>query len=85
MAFITLKEYAERLGKNPIVVRQKAIRGGFQTARHFGRDWIIDEEEPYVDNRVKSGMYRDWKKRFPNRNKADAPVPDDGVSIGDNE
>ena len=57
MAMITLKEYAERHGKNPVIVRQKAIRGGFQTARKFGRDWIIDEEEPYIDNRVTSGKY----------------------------
>ena len=63
MAMITLKEYAERHGKNPVIVRQKAIRGGFETARKFGRDWIIDEDEPYTDNRVKSGKYVDWRKR----------------------
>ena len=57
MAMITLKEYAERHGKNPVIVRQKAIRGGFQTARKFGRDWIIDEDEPYTDNRITSGKY----------------------------
>lgn len=60
---ITLKEYAERLGKNPVVVRQKALRGGFNTARKIGRDWHIDEDEPYLDNRVKSGKYRDWRAR----------------------
>ena len=57
MAMITLKEYAEKHGKNPVIVRQKAIRGGFQTARKFGRDWIIGEDEPYSDNRVTSGKY----------------------------
>ena len=66
MAMITLKEYAERHGKNPVIVRQKAIRGGFETARKFGRDWIIDEDEPYTDNRVKSGKYVDWRKRVNN-------------------
>ena len=32
-------------------VRQKAIRGGFKTARRVGRDWLIDEDEPYIDER----------------------------------
>lgn len=63
MAMITLKEYAERHGKNPVIVRQKAIRGGFQTARKFGRDWIIDENEEYVDNRVTSGKYIGFRQR----------------------
>ncbi|MBQ6595325.1 MAG: hypothetical protein IJH78_06705 [Clostridia bacterium] len=57
MAMITLKEYAERHGKNPVIVRQKAIRGGFITARKMGRDWFIDEDEEYVDLRVRSGKY----------------------------
>ena len=62
---ITLKEYAERLGKNPVVVRHKAQRGQFNTARKIGRDWFIDEDEPYEDRRVKSGKYIDWRKPKP--------------------
>ena len=61
MALITLKEYAERLGKNPIVVRQKAQRGTFQTAMKMGRDWFIDEDEPYEDARIKTGDYIGFK------------------------
>lgn len=57
MAMITLKEYAEHHGKNPVVVRQKAIRGGFQTAKKIGRDWFIEESEEYTDNRIRSGKY----------------------------
>ena len=45
---ITLKEYAEKHGKNPATVRQKALRGGFKTARRVGRDWVIDADEPYI-------------------------------------
>lgn len=63
MGMIPLKEYAERLGKNPVIVCQKAIRGGFKTARKIGRDWFIDEDESYVDNRVKSGKYISWRKQ----------------------
>ena len=61
MAMITLKEYAERLGKSPTVVRQKAQRGTFQTAKKMGRDWFIDEEEPYEDARIKTGDYIGFK------------------------
>ena len=57
MGIITLKEYAERLGVNPVVARNKAIRGGFVSAYKFGRDWVIDEDEPYKDGRIKSGRY----------------------------
>ena len=57
MAMITLKEYAERHGKDPAIVRQKAIRGGFETARKMGRDWFIEEDEEYIDRRVVSGKY----------------------------
>lgn len=57
MAMIPLKEYALRLGKNPQVVYQKAARGTFNTARKVGRDWFIDEDEPYQDRRLKTGDY----------------------------
>lgn len=54
---ISLKEYAQKHGKHPVSVRQKAARGGFMTAKKIGRDWLIDEDEPYEDNRIKSGNY----------------------------
>ena len=57
MALITLKEYALRHGKNPINAVQKALRGTFKTARKMGRDWVIDEDEPYSDARIKTGKY----------------------------
>lgn len=50
---ITLAEYARRHGRALATVRQKAYRGGFKTARRVGRDWLIDEDEPLVDNRRK--------------------------------
>lgn len=45
---ITLKEYAFRHGRTPATVRQKVLRGGFKTAHKMGRDWLIDENEPYI-------------------------------------
>lgn len=62
MAKITLKEYALRHGRSPATVRQKAYRGGFTTVEKIGRDLWIDEDEPYNDERVTSGKYRDWNR-----------------------
>lgn len=63
MGMITLKEYAERLGKEKTSIRQKALRGGFVTAKKIGRDWLIDEDEPFIDRRVTSGQYVNWRKK----------------------
>jgi hypothetical protein len=49
---ITITKYAARHNRSPVTVRQKALRGGFKTARRVGRDWLIDEDEPYTDNRL---------------------------------
>lgn len=54
MSLISLAEYASIHGKNPATVRQKAGRKGFKTARKIGRNWVIDSEEPYSDNRQKN-------------------------------
>lgn len=63
MALISLPEYAEKHGKSPDSVRQKALRGGFTSAHKIGRNWVIDEDEPYLDNREKSGEYKNWRKK----------------------
>lgn len=69
MARITLKDYALRLGKDTVAVRHKAQRGGFHTAEKFGRDWTIDEDEPYIDKRVTSGAYAGWREKFQKEGK----------------
>ena len=55
---ITIKEYAERNGLNHSNVRHKCQRGSYKTAQKIGRDWLIDENEPDADRRVKSGVYK---------------------------
>ena len=69
MGIITLKEYAERHGRDPATFRQKALRGGFQTAKKIGRDWMIDEDEPLVDKRVQSGNYVGWRDKYSKTDK----------------
>lgn len=61
---ITLKEYALRHDRDPVVMRQKAIRGGFKTARKIGRDWFINENEPLIDGRIKSGKYVNFRAKL---------------------
>lgn len=59
---IPIAEYAKMHDKAHTTVRQKAARGGFKTAEKIGRNWIIDSDEPYPDNRIKTGEYIDWRK-----------------------
>lgn len=51
MALISIAEYAKKHGKDPSTVKQKAARGGFTTAVKIGRNWVVDEDEPYTDRR----------------------------------
>ena len=61
---ISLAEYAERHGKCQESARKMAQRGGFQTARKIGRNWVIDSEEPWPDRRVKTGEYVGWYEKY---------------------
>lgn len=63
---IPLKEYAEKLGKNPDNARQLARRGSFQTAQKIGRDWFVEEDEPWPDRRVKTGAYIGFRQKVNN-------------------
>lgn len=60
---ITVKEYAERHGVAITTVRQKCVRGTIVGATKVGRDWLIPEDAPYIDHRIKDGSYRDWRNK----------------------
>lgn len=62
---ITITEYAARTGRNPAVVRQKCQRGTLPGAVKIGRDWLVPPDAPYPDHRVKSGLYKNWRKKDP--------------------
>lgn len=55
---ISLAEYAKANGRDPATARQMALRGGFETARKIGRNWVIENTEPWPDRRIKTGKYR---------------------------
>lgn len=54
---ISLAEYAKAHDRAPATARQMALRGGFKTARKIGRNWVIEDTEPWPDRRIKSGKY----------------------------
>lgn len=60
---ISLEEYAKMHNRSASYIRRKARSGGFKTARKIGRNWVIDKNEPYTDLRVKSGKYKNWRKK----------------------
>lgn len=86
MALITLNEYAKRNGRRPATVRQKVYRGGFKTIQKIGRQLFIDENEPYVDERMTSGEYVGFRegyagwKRIQKERKREKPPTDESAS-----
>lgn len=61
--YLTLAEYAKKIGKQAAIVRQKCIRGTMPWARKIGRDWFIPADAIYTDERLKSGNYIGWRKK----------------------
>ena len=45
MRDLTIRDVAERLGKNKATIRRWAERGAFPGARKIGRPWLIPEED----------------------------------------
>ena len=61
---ISLMEYAANHGKDPKNTRKMAAQGRFSTARKIGRNWVIEDSEPWPDDqRVKSGKYIGWRNK----------------------
>ena len=46
MALIQLSDWARSLGKDPVLARQKALRGTVPAVK-VGRDWMIEESIPW--------------------------------------
>ena len=53
---ISTNEYAQLQGKSARVVRQKIVSGTLKATLIGGR-YAIDENEPYIDARIKTGKY----------------------------
>ena len=59
---ISLAEYSKLHGVTQDTIRPKVHRGVLN-AQKIGRNWVIDKDTPDIDNRVKSGEYKDWRKK----------------------
>jgi hypothetical protein len=59
---VTLKEYAAKVGRSPVTIRQRCQRGTLPATK-VGRDWLIEEDEPFVDKRFSSGNYTNWRQK----------------------
>lgn len=49
---ITIKEYADKVGRDASTIRHRILRGAMQAVK-VGRDWLIDDSTPLVDGRRK--------------------------------
>lgn len=54
MAEITIREYAAKIGKGYDAVRRRVYEGRLP-ARKVGVQWLIEENTPYTDARIKNG------------------------------
>ena len=62
--FLTIKEVAEKWNITPRRVQILCVEGKISGASKFGRAWAIPEDaERPADGRVKTGKYRDWRKK----------------------
>lgn len=61
--FYTVSQYAELAGKDPGNIRRMLLRGELPGEK-AGNQWLIPKGTEYpADKRVKSGDYRNWRKR----------------------
>lgn len=60
---ITLREYAKKWGVTYHAISKRAHEGRLPGAEKHGWIYLIDENQPLVDNRVKSGRYVGWRKK----------------------
>lgn len=61
--YLSVSQFAEKFGKDPGNVR-RLIANGRIPAVKIGNQWAIPANaEPPADQRVKSGEYRNWRKK----------------------
>jgi len=68
MGLVTIKQYAEKHGKDPSAIRhlvrwhmERSDKSPFKTLQKIGSYWVIDEDEPYPENaNYRHGKYVGW-------------------------
>ena len=63
MDYISVTEYAKKYNLEPSGVR-RALSQGRLSGQKVGSQWIIPSDAPLpTDARVKSGKYKNWRKK----------------------
>ena len=64
--YMTVKEASEKWGVTVRYVNFLCHNGKVPGVQMFGKAWAIPAgtEKPSQDSRVKSGEYRDWRKKY---------------------
>lgn len=61
--FLSVTQFAALHGKDPGNIR-RLIQQGRIPAQRIGNQWAIPSDaQPPADKRVKSGKYKDWRKK----------------------
>ena len=62
--YATVQEMAKKWGLNERTVQTMCETGKIEGLTKFGRSWAIpkDTKKP-TDNRVKTGAYKNWRKK----------------------
>ena len=64
--YMTIKEASEKWKLSSRWINDMCHNGKISGAMMFGSVWAIpvETEKPTKDNRVKSGAYKNWRKRY---------------------
>ena len=64
--YMTVKETSEKWGVTVRYVTFLCNKGKVPGAQMFGKAWAIPAgtEKPSQDRRVKTGVYKDWRKKY---------------------
>ena len=61
--YLSVTQFCAKTGKDPGAVRRLILSGRLPAIK-IGNQWAIPADaEPPADKRVKSGAYRNWRKK----------------------
>ncbi len=68
--YMTINDACEKWGLGNRWINNMCNSGRIPGAQKFGTMWAIpvDTEKPTQDKRVKTGKYRDWRKKYGKKN-----------------
>ncbi len=85
--YMTTKEAAEQWGVSIRYVNFMCNNGKIPLAQKLGTIWAIptDTEKPTQDRRVRSGEYRDWRKKYGKRKNREKGLVNKSIEKTENK